>query len=80
MRDISEVVTRSCSVKNVLLKISQNVQESICARVSFIIKLEARTAPILLKRASEVFSCEFYENLNNTFFIEHVWLLLLTYA
>ena len=68
MWDISEVVTRSCSVKKVLLKISQNVQESTCARVSFIIKLQARTAAILLKRDSEVFSCEFYENLNNTFF------------
>ena len=32
---------RRCSVKKVLLAISQNSQESTCARVSFLIKLQA---------------------------------------
>ena len=31
----SEAVAQSCSVKKVLLKISQNSQENSCARVSF---------------------------------------------
>ena len=36
-----EAVARSCSVKKVLLKISQNSQENTCARDSFLIKLQA---------------------------------------
>ena len=32
-----------CSVKKVFLKISQNSQENTCARVSFMIKLQAAT-------------------------------------
>ena len=35
------MVTRRCSVKKVLLKVSQNSQENICTRVSFLIKLQA---------------------------------------
>ena len=34
-----EAVVRRCSVKMVLLEISQNSQENTCARVSFLIKL-----------------------------------------
>ena len=37
----SEVVVRRCSVKTVFLKISQNSQDNTCARVSFLIKLQA---------------------------------------
>ena len=37
---VVEVVARMCSIKNVLLKISQNSQENTCARVSFLIKLQ----------------------------------------
>ena len=37
----SEAVVQSCSVKKVFLKISQNSQEITCARVSFLIKLQA---------------------------------------
>ena len=37
----SEAVVRRCSVKNVFLEISQNSQEKTCARVSFLIKLQA---------------------------------------
>ena len=36
-REVAEVVT----VRKVLLKISQNSQENICARLSFLIKLQA---------------------------------------
>ena len=39
----SEVVARRCSVKKVFLEISQNSQESTCARVSFLTKLQAYT-------------------------------------
>ena len=38
-----EAVIRGCSVKKMLLKISQNSQENTCARVSFLIKLHAAT-------------------------------------
>ena len=34
---------RRCSVKKDILKISQNSQENTCARVSFLIKLQANT-------------------------------------
>ena len=36
-----EAVSRMCSAKKVFLKISQNSQENICARASFLIKLQA---------------------------------------
>ena len=34
-------VAQSCSVKKLFLEISQNSQENTCARVSFLIKLQA---------------------------------------
>ena len=37
----SEAVIQMYSVKKVFLKISQNSQENTCARVSFLIKLQA---------------------------------------
>ena len=39
--ECSEAVVQRCSVKNVFLEISQNSQENTCARVSFLIKLQA---------------------------------------
>ena len=42
-RNELETVAQTCSVKKVFLEISQNLQESICARVSFSIKLQAWT-------------------------------------
>ena len=36
-----EAVAQRCSVKKVFLEISQNSQENNCARVSFLIKLQA---------------------------------------
>ena len=46
----SEAVAPTCSVKKVFLEISQNSQENTCARVSFLIKLQARPATLLKKR------------------------------
>ena len=37
----SEAVARRCSIKKVLLEISQNSKENTCASVSFLIKLRA---------------------------------------
>ena len=39
--NITEAVVQRCSVKKVFLEISQNSQENACARVSFLIKLQA---------------------------------------
>ena len=41
--------------KKLSLKMSQNLQENTCARVSF-----------LRKRLAQVFSCELWENFKNT--------------
>ena len=42
----TEAVARRCPVRKVFLKISQNSQESTCARASFLIKLQYR-APLV---------------------------------
>ena len=39
--ELKETVAKSCSVKKVFLEVSQNSQENTCARVSFLIKLQA---------------------------------------
>ena len=54
---ISEAVARSCSVKRVFLKVSQNSHENTYDRVFF-----------NKKRLALVFSCEFCENFKNTYF------------
>ena len=38
---MTETVAQRCSLKKVFLEISQNLQENTCARVSFLIKLQA---------------------------------------
>ena len=38
----TEAVVRSCSVEKVFLEISQNSQENTCARICFLIKLQAK--------------------------------------
>ena len=55
------------SVKKVFLEISQNLQENTCARVSFLIKLQACNF-IKKETLAQVFSCEFCEISKNTFF------------
>ena len=68
----TEAVVQRCSVKMVFLEFSQNSQENTCARVSFLIKLQASglsCRPLLKKRLlAQVFSCEFCEISKNTFF------------
>ena len=64
--------------KKVFLKISQNSQENICARVSFFIRLQAEACNFIKKEnLTQVFSYEFCENFNNTFFTEHLRCLFL---
>ena len=42
-----EAVAQWCSVKKLFLEISQNSQENTCARVSFLIKLQAEVFSLL---------------------------------
>ena len=53
-------------------------QENTCARVSFLIKLQAEACNFIKKETlAHVFSCEFCEIFKNTFFAEYLrWLLL----
>ena len=66
-----EAVAQTCSVKKVFLDMSQNWQENTCARVSFLIKLQALPATLLNKKETlaQVFSCEFCEISKITFFL-----------
>ena len=62
-----------CSVKKVFLEISQNSQENTCARVSFLIKLQAASATLLKKRLwHRCFPVNFAKFLR-TLFTERVW-------
>ena len=57
-----------CSIKKVFLKISQNSQENTCARVTFLIKLQASACNFIKKATlAQVFSCEFCEILGTPF-------------
>ena len=49
----SEAVVQRSSVKKMFLKVSQNSQENTCARVSFLIKLQASATAIKLNIAGE---------------------------
>ena len=61
-----------------LLKISQNSLENTCARISFLIKLQAEAYNFIKKQTlTQVFSYEFCEILRTPFLIEHLWWLLL---
>ena len=57
-----------CSVKKVFLEILQNSQENTCARVSFLIKLQALRLQLFKRDTlTQVFSYEFCEISKNTF-------------
>ena len=74
----TKAVVRRCSVKKLFLKLSQNLQENTCARVSFFIKCLWPPACNSIKKETltQVFSCEPWESSRNNFFIEHLrWLL-----
>ena len=61
-----------CYVKEVFLEILQNPQDSICARVSFLIELQAQTCKFIKKEIlTQLFSCEFCEIFKNTFFLQN---------
>ena len=63
-----EAVAQRCSVKKVFLEISQNSQETTCARVSFLIKLQAETCNFIKnKTLAQVLFCEIWEISKNTF-------------
>ena len=51
------------------LETSQNSQKKTCARVSFLIKIMEPEACSFFKKEAlaQVFSCEFFKILNNTF-------------
>ena len=51
---------------------SQISQEITCARVSFLIKLQACNL-IKKETLAQVFACEFCEISKNTFLTEHPW-------
>ena len=64
----TETAPRGALSKN-FLKISQNLQENTCARVSFLTKLQAEICNFINKETMvQVFSCEFCEKI----FIEHL--------
>ena len=68
---MSEAVTRSCSVKKVFLKVSQNSQKNTCARVSFLIKLQTLGNFIEKEALAQVFSYEICEIFMNIFSWTH---------
>ena len=75
----TKAVVWRCSVKKVLLEISQNTQENTCARVFLLIKLQAPPATLLKKRLwHRCFPVYFAKFLRAPFFTEHLWRLLLT--
>ena len=55
-----------------LLEISQNLQEKICARASLLIKLQAWPATLLKKTLVQVFPVNFVKFLRTPFFTEHL--------
>ena len=71
-------VAQTCSVKKVFWEISQNSQEKACARVSFLIMLQAPPATLLKKTPwHRCFPVNFAKFLRTPFFTEHLrWLLL----
>ena len=71
---ISEAATRGVPFKKVFLEILQNSQENTCARVSFFDKVAGLRLATLLRKdtRTKVFSCEFWEFSNNTFFTEYL--------
>ena len=60
---LTKVAARRCSVKKLFLEISQNSQESACARVSFLKKNNF----IKKETLAQLFSCEFCKISKNTF-------------
>ena len=67
---LQKAVVRRFSIKNVLLKIPQNSQETPCARASFLMRLQAGRLQLYLKETpTQVFPCEFCTVFRNTYLI-----------
>ena len=64
---LTEAVVQRCSVKNLLLEISQKFTGKQVQACNFIKR----------ETLAQVFSCEFCKISKNTFFTEHLWWLLL---
>ena len=63
-----------CSMKKGILEILQNSQENNCARVFFLIKLQAQTCNFIEKETlTQVFSYEVCKISKNTFLTKHIW-------
>ena len=64
---VSKAVVQKCSVKKMFLQISQNSQENTCARVSFLITLQASGCNFIKKEAlAQALFLEFCEISKNT--------------
>ena len=51
-----------------------NSKENTCARISFLIKLQAKVYNFIKKETlTQVLCCQFCEISKNTFFTEHLW-------
>ena len=60
--------------KNVFLEISQNSQENTCARVSLLIKLQAKVSNFIWKETlAQVFPVNFEKFWRTPFYTEHLW-------
>ena len=67
-------VYRRCFVKNVFLKVSQNLYKGNCANLVFN-KVASLSLQLHQKGPlAQVFFCEFCEICKNTFFIENLWM------
>ena len=75
---VMHAVAGRCIVKKVLSEISQNSQENICVRVSFLIKLQTWVLQLFKKETlAQMFSGEFCKIFKNIFFTKHLqWLAL----
>ena len=73
----TKAAVRRCSVEKVFLEISQNSHENTCARVSFLIKLQARPTTLLKRLWHRCFPVNFAKFLRIPFFTGHLWWLLL---
>ena len=69
--DPPEAATRGVLQKKVFSEIPQNAQENTCASLFF--NQVAGRNFITKETLAQVFSCEFCEHFENTFFTKHLW-------
>ena len=72
-RQATEAASRGVLWEKVFLEISQNSQENTCVRVSFLIKLQAKTCNFTKKETlAQMFFCKFSDISKKTLFTEHL--------